>query len=161
MDCRQIKSSLVSDGEAEGNWIKPGAFYVVRGNGNLALIGRGAICPTDAPRVLYPDLLIEVIPDSSRLLPRFLSAAWNSPGVRQDIEARCRTTNGIHKINQGNLARVKIPCPDDVITQERVVRTLEGKLRNALHLKEELDDVRATTLRLQSTLLRPSPPSDF
>jgi hypothetical protein len=155
LDCGAVKTSDVSDAEAEGNWVKPGAFYVVRGNGNRQLVGRGAVCTDEAPQVLYPDLLIQVVVNREKILPEFLNAAWNTRDVRKDIESRCRTTNGIYKINQANLAKVRVPCPEDTGTQSTIVEFLELKLRRASAIARHLEDVRSAAMALQRRLLIP------
>jgi hypothetical protein len=107
------KAVGVTDEEANGAWVRAGAFYVVRGNGRLSLVGRGALAPLvmSAP-VLYPDLLIQMIPDTQVITRGYLRHVWESEEIRADVERRARTSAGIFKINQANLAEVRVPLPE-------------------------------------------------
>jgi type I restriction enzyme S subunit len=134
LDFTRVKPADVADSAAEGCWVRPDAFYVVRGNGNRALVGRGALAPESVPRILFPDLLIQVITDPARLLPRFLRLAWDSPRVRAEIESRARTSAGIFKINQANLGTLRIPSPP-VALQEGLIEKLERKMAMAYQMQ--------------------------
>jgi type I restriction enzyme, S subunit len=102
----------VSDHEAERNWVKPNAFYVVRGNGNPFLVGRGGLAPEQIlSPILYPDLLIEVMVNPEIIMPSYLQCIWDSPLIRCDIESKSRTAAGIYKINQANLSSIIVLLP--------------------------------------------------
>lgn len=119
LDLDANKSADVTGNEAAGNRVRPGAFYVVRGNGNRALVARGGFAPAVLPRpVLFPDLLIQVIFDATRVHPEFVRFVWHTPEVRADLEARSQTAAGIYKINLRNLGEVLIPLPP-LYTQRR------------------------------------------
>ena len=131
IDLTATKPASVTDSEAKGNWLKPNAFYVVRGNGNRSLVGRGGLAPESIPDpVLYPDLLIEVNPDPDKLAGGYLRLVWDSESVRQDIEGHARTSAGIYKINQENLSNITIPVPP-LPEQYRIIRELGEKLASA------------------------------
>ncbi|MGA2433698.1 MAG: restriction endonuclease subunit S [Bryobacteraceae bacterium] len=133
-DLTEVKAADVTDSEAVGCWVKPRAFYVVRGNGNRALVGRGALAPESVPRVLFPDLLIQVITDPVKLLPRFLRLVWDSPRIRSEIESCARTSAGIFKINQANLGAIRIPCPL-VDVQQKVIEKVEQEIARTYQLQ--------------------------
>ncbi|MEO8681250.1 MAG: hypothetical protein ABI665_19525 [Vicinamibacterales bacterium] len=101
----------VSDADAEGNWLEPGCFYVVRGNGNRDLVGRGAFAPDVLPdRMLFPDLLFRL--DLNEAVdPKFFWYLWCSAPVRREIESRARTAAGIYKINTSNLNSLPLRLP--------------------------------------------------
>jgi type I restriction enzyme S subunit len=123
LDVSAAKPVSLTEKEETANALRPGNFYVVRGNGNKSLVARGALPPgTIPPNLIFPDLLIEVAPNPNLLLPSFLRWVWDSPAVRADLEARSVTSAGIYKINLGNLSTVPIPTPP--IDQQR--RTAEA-----------------------------------
>lgn len=124
LDLNACKPVDVTPEEAAASQIKPGAFYVVRGNGNRSLVGRGGLAPAAPAGMTFPDLLFEVVPDVARLLPDFLRWAWDSPGVRRQIEDKAQTSAGIYKINQGNLRGIRLPLPS-LDEQARLVRELQ------------------------------------
>lgn len=147
------KPAEVSDADAEGAWLRPGCFYVVRGNGNRELVGRGAFAPDPMPRpVLFPDLLFQ-IDLGERVDPSFFWCLWTSATVRREIEERARTAAGIYKINTGNLNTLPLRLPD-LHTQRRLAADLGERLATAegviARSREELAAIEA----LPASLLR-------
>ncbi|MDG4793017.1 restriction endonuclease subunit S [Micromonospora sp. WMMD1082] len=98
--------------EARPFLVQQGDFMVARGNGSLRLVGRGALVRDQPDPVAFPDTLIRLRVDQSRVLPDFLSVVWNSPLVRRQIESLARTTAGIYKVNQKHLESVVLPVPN-------------------------------------------------
>lgn len=97
--------------ERDAYRLRPGSLYIVRGNGQLRLVGRAGLATDDAEDVMFPDLLIEVTPDPAKVRADFLAAIWGAPAIRHQIEAVARTSAGIHKINLANLGAVLVPVP--------------------------------------------------
>jgi len=86
-------------------------LLVCRGNGNLSLVGCARFVTHDAPELLFPDTMIGVPIDASKLAPAYVEQLWNSPAVRRQLERRARTTNGTHKINHKLLRALELPVP--------------------------------------------------
>lgn len=133
------------ENEVAANRITPGAFYVVRGNGQIRLVGRGALAPdVIKDPVAFPDLLIEVRTEASLVEPRFLRWAWDAEEVRSDIEARARTSAGIYKINLATLSEVRLPIPplDEQVTIARELdRAAERAQKLLAALEGQLDAI--------------------
>lgn len=153
LDLTASKPVDVSDSEAARNWVRPSVFYVVRGNGNRSLVGRGAFAPAVIPSpVLYPDLLIEVDTRPELVHPRYLRWVWDSAEVRQDIEAKARTSAGIYKINQANLARVALPMPA-VSEQQCIAKRLDEQTVHEQKIQRSLVEQLAMVNKLAPALL--------
>ena len=127
VDLRERKPGAWTRDEAESFLVQAGDFFVVRGNGSLNLVGRGARLVDEPDAVAYPDTLIRVRVDQDKMRPDFLALTWNSPKVRQQIEAVAHTTAGIYKVNQKHLSGILLPCPD-LATQEVLVRETSRRL---------------------------------
>jgi type I restriction enzyme S subunit len=154
LDLTENKAVDVTDVEAEGNWVNPGAFYVVRGNGNRSLVGRGALAPSPMPtQVLYPDLLIEVNADPARIDSQYLQLVWNVGEIRRDIEDRARTSAGIYKINQANLQEVALPVPP-LPVQARIASVLREELAMIEAARVSLADTVSAVDNLRMALVR-------
>ena len=123
----KVKSVDVTDAEAKRNEIRAGVFYVVRGNGNRSLVGRGGIAPNQCSGVIFPDLLFEVNPNPNILSIDFLRRAWDSQSVRSQIEEKAKTAAGIYKINQQNLASIELSIPP-LFIQKHVAEILSNKI---------------------------------
>lgn len=147
------KPAEVTDAEAVGNWLRPGCFYVVRGNGNRELVGRGAFAPDPvASPILFPDLLFE-IDLGERIDPLFFWCMWSSAPVRQEIEARARTAAGIYKINTANLRSLPLRLPP-LHDQIRIAHILSRQLAAAEEVLDRCREELAVIEAIPSALLR-------
>ncbi len=107
--------------------VRRGDFLVARGNGSLDLVGRGGLSTEDA-EVAFPDTMIRVRIDESRVLPAYLAIVWDSARIRQYLRASARTTAGIYKINQTHLEKLEVPVPplpDQAMVIDRVTTFIE------------------------------------
>ncbi|MFJ1716073.1 MULTISPECIES: restriction endonuclease subunit S [unclassified Streptomyces] len=132
--------------------VRHGDFLVVRGNGNLSLVGRGALVPRSDDEVAFPDTLIRVRPDRVKLIPDFLNMIWDSRNVRSQIESQARTTAGIYKINQDILSRVEIPCPS-LVEQRAVVKKIQEARSRYAPLRTVVEGIASEALELRDALL--------
>ncbi|WP_078856772.1 restriction endonuclease subunit S [Streptomyces sp. NBRC 109706] len=132
--------------------ISEGDFLVIRGNGTLALVGRGALVPTLSESVAYPDTLIRVRVNKELTTPAYLDLVWNSRKVRQQIESQARTTAGIYKINQAILGDIEIPytSPSD---QELIVEEVRRVQSAYAPLADEVKRIRSASAELRAALL--------
>jgi type I restriction enzyme S subunit len=120
IDLSQRKGGAWTEKEAKSFLVAQGDFLVSRGNGSLRLVARGGLVRDIPNGVAYPDTLIRVRTDDSRMDPEYLCLLWNSPLVRGQIESMARTTAGIYKVNQKQLEGINIPTPD-IRKQQRLV----------------------------------------
>lgn len=140
--------------EAKRHTVRADAFYVVRGNGNRSLVGRGALPPAEASSYpAFPDLLFEVRPDQARLDRNFLRWVWDSRFVREQIESAAATAAGIYKINQKNLAAIALPLPP-LSTQATIAGELSRRCGHVSALRTRLAARLAELDRLPAALLR-------
>ncbi len=137
------------DGEQASPFlVARGDFLVARGSGSLHLVGRGSFIDEDPDPVAYPDTAIRVRLSTDHMTPAFLSLIWGSRVVRAQIEALAKTTAGIHKINQADLARVEVPVP--ALKEQRDLVRSAGEFEVAvLRLQEAVKaaQIRGSALR--------------
>jgi type I restriction enzyme S subunit len=137
--------------EAERYIVQEGDFLIARGNGSLALVGRGGLVTADPDAVAYPDTMIRARVDRKQMSPEFLRWVWNSSTVRRQIESAAKTTAGIHKVNQQDLGRVAVPFPPpevqgtivgDLERQQSILQALNKSIHQALvrsnHLRRSI-----------------------
>ena len=132
--------------------ISPDDFLVSRGNGSLQLVGRGGLVHAGAPRVAFPDTMIRVRVDKSKLNPRFLSLVWNGQPVRCQLEPQARTTAGIYKINQSMIGAVELPVPS-LAAQHRLTQAADRTKLVAAACASSLDDCRVRIAALRRSIL--------
>ncbi|MGQ0745127.1 MAG: restriction endonuclease subunit S [Acidimicrobiales bacterium] len=127
INLRERKSGEWDSDDAAAYLVQRGDFLVSRGNGSLALVGRGGLVDADPDPVAYPDTLIRVRVLEAVLSPSWLAMVWNSAVVRRQLEVQARTTAGIYKVNQSMIADVKLPIPPRE-EQGRIVAEVDRQL---------------------------------
>jgi type I restriction enzyme S subunit len=132
------KSVDLEHSVARNYYIKSGDILLVRGNGNLSLVGTCGLVETAPDECTYPDILM-LMRAGERVVAELLVAAINSPYVREQIESIAQTTNGTYKLSG-----------EDVRTLRLAVPPLDEQRAIVGHLTREtatLDAVRAATER--------------
>lgn len=132
-----LKSTGVDLAERKGgSWTRDDAFrylvqrddfLIARGSGSLRRVGMGSLVTTTPDEVAFPDTAVRARLHRDVIAPRYMSLAWNSPAVRSQLESMARTTAGIYKVNQRQLASVRLPVPS-LAEQRRIVDILEDHL---------------------------------
>lgn len=108
---RNTKLTSTSREMAAGLWLEPGDVLVQRSN-TPELVGTSA--RYDGPRdwAIFPDLLIRVRPDESRMDSRFLVAALRSERAHRSMRQQAKGLAGsMPKIDQRTLGATVIPIP--------------------------------------------------
>ena len=150
IDLAERKAGAWSAADAARFLVQRGDFLIARGNGSLRLVGRGGLVTDDPDPVAYPDTLIRARPDPTIISPEFLALVWNAPPIRRQIERVAKTTAGIYKINQKDLATVQVPVPS-LVDQERIARAVTAARESVTKLASD-----ACRCRMQGATLRRS-----
>jgi type I restriction enzyme S subunit len=122
--------------------VTAGDFFVSRGNGSLHLVGRGTVAQEPPFTVIYPDTMIRLRLLEPLRTTRWVSAVWASPLVRQQLEKKAKTTAGIWKLSQEDIASLELPLPP-LAEQHRIVAAIE----------QHLSDIDAGVAALERVLL--------
>jgi type I restriction enzyme, S subunit len=105
--------------------LRAGDILLVRGNGNVNLVGRaGLVGPEfDDEEYIYPDLLMRLRVGAS-MLPKFFVWAFNSAATRAQIGTRARTAVGTYKVAASDMRAIVLPLPS-LSEQVRIVAYLD------------------------------------
>jgi type I restriction enzyme S subunit len=105
--------------------IHEGDVLIVRGNGNLDLVGRAGFVGEEFNQLeyIYPDLLIR-IRTNSRMTSEFFVSAFESPASRAQIELLARTTVGTFKVSAADIRSIVLPVPP-LDEQHAIVKHIE------------------------------------
>jgi type I restriction enzyme, S subunit len=127
-----------------------GDVLLVRGNGNIRLVGRAGLVEEDMPGRVYPDLLMRVRV-TCRCLPRYLVFLLNCRTGRDQIEMAARTAVGTFKINNQQVRQLVLALPP-AGEQQRILNWLSKELgavtTAAGHARDEIDLLREYRTRL-------------
>ncbi len=118
------KYAEVSAADLDKFRLEPGNILIVRGNGNRNLCGRAALVSEVPENCFYPDLLIRVAFDESKILPAFAVEQWNEPITHNRLLSVAKSTNGIWKINGKDLRQHTLQVPS-LETQREIVEQLD------------------------------------
>ena len=138
--------------QAEPFLIEKGDFFVSRGNGSIHLVGIGGLVREVESAVAFPDTMIRFRLNEF-VLKRYFSLMWNSYVVRAQVEASARTTAGIYKVNQQDLAAMTIPLPP-LAEQRRIVAEVERRLSVVQQAEATVVASLARADRLRQSILK-------
>ena len=113
--------------------MRPKDVLVVRGNGNRDLVGRAGIVSTNPENCFYPDLLIRLRFDESKIRPEFACIQWNSRTAHGQLLKRAKSTNGIWKVNGKDVSQQLLKVPQ-LKAQDGLLRQFQqfdGTIRSA------------------------------
>lgn len=90
--------------------LKAGDILLVRGNGNISLVGKAGIVARDMPGLIYPDILMRI------RLANFVESTYmiellNCRMLRDQIENAARTTVGTYKVNNQQIRQLWLALP--------------------------------------------------
>lgn len=154
LDLNDVRFLPVSSEKASRFLLAEGDILVSRGNGTRALVGRAAIVEGLVEPTIYPDTAFRLRCDPSVASSLWLSHILNAPQIRQKIGNAARTTAGIWKVRQGDVAGLEIPLPS-FKEQQQVIRIVDQALgqvdqtgRGAREANELLDMLQKSILNL-------------
>jgi type I restriction enzyme S subunit len=122
LNLEEKKYSTFDVADVSKYYIKNGDAFVVRGNGNINLMGRIALYDGDDVEIVYPDTLIRLRFNNELVLSEFMKCLWDTQIIRNQIVAKSNTTNGTNKINQGDVKSITFPCPPIDIQHQFLVK---------------------------------------
>lgn len=126
VDLTAIKMVEVSGKEAAPFELRHDDVFIVRYNGDINRVAKPGIYKGSDPcHSVYPDKLMRLRPDCSKILPDFLVFALGSRCVREQIEELGKTTAGNIGISGGNAKSFRVPVPP-LTEQYRIVAELDA-----------------------------------
>jgi type I restriction enzyme S subunit len=126
VDMNAIKQVEVANDVAEQFVVQNDDVFIVRYNGDINRVAKPAIYKgANASRTVFPDKLIRLRPDSTKMTPDFLVFALNSRSVRTQIEELGKTTAGNIGVSGGDVKSFVVSVPP-LAEQHRIVADLDA-----------------------------------
>lgn len=136
-----IKYAEIGSYQIEQFLVKEKDVFVVRGNGNRQLTAKCGISKKSHEDLFYPDLLIRLKFDQSKILPEFAVLQWNAPSAHRQLISCAKSTNGIWKINGQDIRRHKLLVPS-IKLQESLLTETQGIIKALGSLHDRVNDIR-------------------
>lgn len=102
--------------------LRPGDILLMRGNGNLSLVGTCGLVDEIPEGCTYPDILMRMRSNDAAMA-EYLVLSLNAPYVRAQIELFARTSNGTYKVSGSDVRSLMIAVPS-VKEQQSLLRTV-------------------------------------
>lgn len=105
---------------ASSLWLEPGDVLVQRSN-TPELVGTCARYQGPREWAIFPDLLIRIRPDESRMRSDFLELALRTERSHRTLRSKAKGLAGsMPKIDQAALAGIRLPCPTTEVQRSLV-----------------------------------------
>ena len=142
VDLTAHKMVDVSDETAAPFTLKRGDVFIVRYNGDINRVAKAGIYKGGDTNVVYPDKLMRLRADYTKMNPDFLVYALGSRQVRDQIEELGKTTAGQIGVSGSDAKSFLIPVPP-LEEQRRIVAYLDGLQAKVDALKQLQSQTRA------------------
>ncbi|MBA7803158.1 restriction endonuclease subunit S [Citrobacter freundii] len=153
IDLKESKEGAWDKDDAHKYIVNEGDFLFSRGNGSKHLVGRGGLVTKALFDVAFPDTIMRISLDKTKVSPSFFSYLWESRLIRSQIESSARTTAGIYKINQQHVKSFRLMLPS--LTEQKVItRIIEEKLSVVDAQLDELEQQIAKAEILRQSILK-------
>lgn len=133
--------------------VNRGDFLVSRANGSAELVGRALLVEEIGEVVVFPDTMIRYPLGKDQRVGRWIEAAWNSPFGRSQIRTLAKTTAGILKISQEDIAQIFLPIPP-LAEIDEILRRVTAALSVNVETMEFLKDRSSDPARLRQAILK-------
>lgn len=146
------KVTLTTPQQAAGLWLEPGDIFVQRSN-TPELVGSAARFDGAREWAIFPDLLIRLRADESKVLSEYLVAALRSRRVHHTLRRKAKGLAGsMPKIDQGAIGSTLVPIVP-LSRQSAVVARLQDVSDSAAHSLASVDASRRRAASLRRSLL--------
>ena len=132
--------------------LQKGDILFTRYNGSLDFVGACAVFLEDQETFVYPDKLIRVRTDETKILPQFLALTCSSKPSRKQIEGFIKSSAGQKGVSGKDLKTVKFFLPS-IAELSEIVRRVEKLFAFADRLEERLSQAQAAVQKLTPALL--------
>ena len=111
LDFGDLKHAHLSPGELARFRLNDGDVLMVRTNGNPDYVGRCVVVPKLPETMAFASYLLRIVPNATRVRPKFVAAVLNAASTRRQLRALVRSSAGNYNISASGLRSVDLPCP--------------------------------------------------
>ncbi len=133
--------------------IRRGDLFIMRGNGSRRLVGKCSVAPEPDGVIVFPDTMIRYRLVSEDVNIRWIQELWQSDLLRHQLESMAKTTAGIYKLSQDDIASVAIPLAP-LAEQDCCISVLHEQSSTLDHLNSYLHRQHRANEALRQSILR-------
>ncbi len=133
--------------------IRRGDLFIMRGNGSRRLVGKCSVAPEPDGVIVFPDTMIRYRLVSEDVNIRWIQELWQSDLLRHQLESMAKTTAGIYKLSQDDIASVAIPLAP-LAEQDCCISVLHEQSSTLDHLNSYLHRQYRANEALRQSILR-------
>jgi len=138
IDTSDLKYATFSEDELETYALQADDVLIIRSNGSVSLVGRPALVTDHDTHHLFAGYLVRLRPNRAIVSGRYLVWCLQAPRLRVQIEAKARSTSGVHNINSDEICSLRIPfC--SLAEQQVVVAEIEARFSVLDNLDRAVD----------------------
>jgi len=152
VDWERTRYLPISIARAAPYRLRSGDLLISRANGSPDLVGRCSLVTDSRDDTIFPDTAIRYPLWGEEVIHRWVSMAWSAPQTRARMLASAKTTAGILKISQGDIATVPLPLPPLAELRE-IVRRYDATLAETEAGWLEMRTLASASATLRHTIL--------
>ncbi|MCU0470086.1 MAG: restriction endonuclease subunit S [Arcicella sp.] len=152
LNLEDLKYADFTEEERKDISLNVGDLLLIRSNGSKNLVGKTCIYDNESKDFLYAGYLIRIRP-VHHFNSYYLQYVFETPFIRNQIEAPIRTTTGVHNINSTEIQNLPFPLPP-LTEQAEIVRILEEKMATIAAAEEQLKALLAEQSLLQKSMMQ-------
>lgn len=133
--------------------VNNGDLLISRANGSPEFVGRAVYVVDIGETVVFPDTIIRYPLGMDQQIGWWIELTWNSPFGRSQIRRLAKTTAGILKISQEDIAQIALPIPPRAEVAE-ILRRVSDALTAVDDTLAMLDAEAADAARLKQSILK-------
>ncbi len=121
--------------------LNKGDLLFIRSNGSLEHIGKVGLFDLDG-EYCYASYLVRIVPDSSKVLPRYLGCIMNSEVFRKGMVYLAVKSGGTNNINATKMKSIKVPVPS-LADQKKFIAKIEALEKQIAEAQAVIDGAAA------------------
>ncbi|WP_018880987.1 restriction endonuclease subunit S [Thioalkalivibrio sp. ALE30] len=132
VDNGAMKCADISAEEFAKYRLNKGDLLFIRSNGSLEHIGKVGLFDLEGD-YCYASYLVRIVPDSSTVLPYYLTCIMNSPTFRKGMVSLAVKSGGTNNIKPTKMKNIKVPVPSLAEQKKFVIKVeaLEKQIADA------------------------------
>lgn len=149
-----IKYASLKPNEKERLELKENDMLIIRSNGSVSLVGRGAIVTKEDTAGVFAGYLMRIrLKSPSAPLAKYIHFYLNALSAREYIESKAKSTSGVHNINADEVCNLPIPiCNNEQLSAR--IQEIESNLSACSNIEKTIAHILRQEESLRQSILK-------